>query len=180
MSVTSADLLATSQQIFDAGASEADWRAVCSRSYYAIYHDGQAFHDSLVQSGCAGQMPPGTRHGRHHQLYTALKNPTVPRQDPRHKISFKLGVMMQSLHSARVKADYEPLKSVDRIEAQVNLRTAHDVPTLLAGKPIGVPLPKFAGASTSPSSDRSTRTLGSSPRSGSGKIGASNLRIVKG
>ena len=150
MSVASADLLAAAQRIFTAGSCEADWRAVCSRGYYAIYHDIKAFADSLTQAAFPGHIPAGTRPGTHHQLYTGLQHPTVPKSDPRHRLSFKLGVMAQSMHSARIKADYEPTKTVDQLEAQTNLTTAQNVPALLANQQVGTPLPRFNAPPSSP------------------------------
>lgn len=150
MSVASADLLAAAQRIFSNGTCEADWRAVCSRGYYAIYHDLQAFADSLAQAAFPGHIPAGMRGGMHHQLYTSLQNPTVPKSDPRNRLSFKLGVMAKSLHSARIKADYEPALSVDQVEAQTNLTAAANVPALIANQQVGSPLPKFTPTNSSP------------------------------
>ena len=150
MSVATADLLAAAKRIFDNGTTEADWRAVCSRGYYAVYHDIQAFADSLAAAGCPGQIPSGTKPGRHHLLYTGLKNPTIPKSDPRNRTSFKLGLMAQSLHSTRIKADYHPEKSIDQAECNTQLTTAHNIPAVLMNQPVGTPLPKFGGPAPSP------------------------------
>ncbi|MBC8730031.1 hypothetical protein [Paraburkholderia sp. UCT2] len=150
MSVTSTDLLATAQRIFDTGSTEADWRATCSRAYYAVYHDGQAFADSLAKAAYPGTIPANTPPGMHHRLYTGLKNPTVPKTDARNKQSFKLGLMLENLHAARIDADYEPGKAVTRREAQGSMTTAKNVPNVLLGQTVGTPLPKFLNSSAGP------------------------------
>ncbi|WP_157378268.1 hypothetical protein [Burkholderia ubonensis] len=187
MSVTTTDLLTAAQQIFNTGTCEADWRNTCSRSYYAIYHDLKAFADSLAAAAFPGNTA-GAKPGMHHQLYTGLKNPTAPASDPRRKLSFKLGVMAQSLHSARIKADYEPNQSIDQVEAKVNLTAAQNIPALLANQQIGTPLPKFLGAasnpgtSTAPSSSPSSTNSQSAPSTVSSlpkKPGGNPFKIIK-
>jgi uncharacterized protein (UPF0332 family) len=176
MSVATTELLDAAQRIADNGVGEADWRGVCSRAYYAVYHDIRAFADSLAAAQYPGDIPAGTRGGMHHQLYTSLKNPTVPKSDPRNRISYKLGLMAQNLHSARIKADYDPTKSVDLIEATTNLTTAKNIPALIANQAIGTPLPKF-GPSTSTVLAKPTD---GPPPKGSGAIGkGAGLKVIK-
>lgn len=176
MSVVSADLLAAAQRIFDSGTCEADWRAVCSRSYYAVYHDIQAFADSLAQAAYPGNATGGK--GMHHQLYVGLQHPTVPKGDPRNRLSFKLGLMAQGMHSARMKADYEPTQAIDQIEAQTNLTTAHNIPVLLANGQVGTPLPKFNGPSPAPQPSGSPIPPSTKPPSGKGTF-LGSLKVVK-
>ncbi|WP_157687274.1 hypothetical protein [Burkholderia lata] len=188
MSVTTTDLLTAAHKIFTTGTCEADWRNTCSRSYYAIYHDLKAFADSLTAAAYRGNIA-GAKPGMHHQLYTGLKNPTVPASDPRRKLSFKLGVMAQSLHSARVKADYHPDQSIDQVEANVNLTAAQNIPALIAGQPVGTPLPKFGGTSasgniiapgTTPSAPSNAPARPAAPASTlQKKSGQSSLKIIK-
>ncbi|WP_152036610.1 hypothetical protein [Burkholderia pyrrocinia] len=188
MSVTTTDLLTAAQKIFNTGTCEADWRNTCSRSYYAIYHDLRAFADSLTAAAYPGNTA-GAKPGMHHQLYTGLKNPTVPASDPRRKLSFKLGVMAQSLHSARIKADYEPGQSVDQVEANVNLTAAQNIPALLSNQQIGTPLPKFSGTSPSPatptaptapqSSSSQSNSQSAAPAASAAKPAQTRFKLVK-
>ncbi|WP_257756641.1 hypothetical protein [Burkholderia glumae] len=184
MSVTTADLLTAAQKIFNTGTCEADWRNTCSRSYYAIYHDLQAFADSLAAAAFPGNTA-GAKPGMHHLLYVGLQNPTVPASDPRRKLSFKLGVMAQSLHSARIKADYKPSKTLDQIEANCNLTTAQNIVALLAYQQIGTPLPTFSGAapsvgtSTAPLPPSQSNSQPVAPASPVAKPASRSLRIIK-
>ncbi|QVN14797.1 hypothetical protein [Burkholderia sp. LAS2] len=149
MSVATADLLSAAQRIFNTGSCEADWRNVGSRAYYAVYHDIQGFADGLAAAAFPGNIPAGTKSGMHHHLYTGLLNPTVPKSDPRNKQSFTLGVMAKNLHSERIKADYTLGVAVSQIEASNNLATARNILAVIAGQPVGSPLAKFGGTSTS-------------------------------
>ncbi|WP_413143371.1 hypothetical protein [Burkholderia cepacia] len=188
MSVATADLLSAAQRIFDTGSCEADWRNTCSRSYYAIYHDLKAFADSLAAAAYPGDTS-SAKLGMHNRLYTGLKNPTCPASDPRRKLSFKLGVMAQNLHSARIKADYEPTESIDQIEAKVNLTTAQNIPALIAGQQVGTPLPKFAGSAAASNAIAPSVTPATQPAaparpvtpasSQQKKSGPGSLKIVK-
>lgn len=150
MSVTCSDLLFAAEQACLNASCEADWRGVCSRSYYAVFHDGKAFAESLEQDGYPGHAPAGTKPGMHHQLYTRLQHPTMPKADPRNRLSFKLGLMLKNLHSQRIKADYEPQKDVDEVTSRNSFVTAQNVLSLLGGKAVGAPLDKFTGTTTPP------------------------------
>ncbi|HTJ95150.1 MAG TPA: hypothetical protein VL424_18805 [Pararobbsia sp.] len=143
MSVSGNDLYHAADRAFVNAVDEADWRSVCARSYYSVYHDVAAFHKALERECFGGYAPPDTRPGLHHQLYTRLKNPTLPKTDLRHKLSFRLGNMLQSLHSQRVKSDYEPRASVDRQAAVHSLTIAQNIFALLRGKAFGSPVPRF-------------------------------------
>jgi hypothetical protein len=104
MSVVASDLLAAAQKACIHADCEADWRGVLSRSYYAIYQDGLAFHNSLPVPGSLNPVSTG---GIHEDLIEFLKNPGVPKASAEYSRSRRVGIIMAALHTSRVKADYK-------------------------------------------------------------------------
>lgn len=114
MSVTCQDLTRTVKALHASASCEADWRAVCSRAYYSIYQDGRAFHDALSSPGA---LAADSGRGMHNDLFDRLKNPTLKRENPLHKVSKQLGYLMTAMHIARVKADYSRDQDVSAHDA---------------------------------------------------------------
>ena len=102
MPVDSQELIASAKLANSTATSEADWRGVCARAYYAIYKDGETFHNALSMPG---SLQPG-KGGLHINLIQQLQHPTISRDDPLYVKSKVIGHLMNSLHAMRVKADY--------------------------------------------------------------------------
>jgi hypothetical protein len=114
VAVTGQDLTRTVKVLQASANCEADWRAVCSRAYYSIYQDGLAFHANLKSPGA---LAASSSRGLHNDLFDRLKNPTLKRDDPLHKVSKQVGYLMAALHLARVKADYSREQDVSAHDA---------------------------------------------------------------
>ena len=112
MSVSPTDLLSLSKSLLARATTEADLRNVIGRAYYAAYHAGRTFHDSLSSPG---NMPPRAT-GSHQELAHRLCHPTIPVSDPLFSISRQLGRELMWLHNIRVKADYAITASISRDE----------------------------------------------------------------
>jgi hypothetical protein len=152
MSVTCDDLVEAVRRSNAAANCEADWRGVCARAYYSIYHCGRSFYESLEAAGLPGSLDPEKKGGLHEDLYTRLLRPSVPESDARRSTSRQVGALMSNLHSQRVKADYKPWESMDKVAADNGVAKCRNALALLSGQPTGAPLPKFSGKLSSPSS----------------------------
>jgi hypothetical protein len=148
MPVDSQALIESAKLAHQNASCEADWRGVCARAYYAIYQDGDAFHKSLPKPG---SLRPDSRGGTHENLAQQLQNPTISKTDPLYGKSRKVGYLMASLHSTRVKADYYRDKSLSKQECETSMAQLAEVNVLLTGNSVAssnpVPVAKSADAS---------------------------------
>jgi len=138
MSVTSLDLMPVVSKAHQEANCEAEWRGVCSRAYYAVYHDVKAFHDDLPSPGSA----PAHLKGMHEILHAQLTTPMIPSTDARHVTSKRLGHMSKNMHLNRVKADYKRDLTVSKQEAETSVSLAGTILGLLAGGQPPLPPPK--------------------------------------
>ncbi|TCG08862.1 hypothetical protein BZM27_09430 [Paraburkholderia steynii] len=150
MSVTCQQLVQAAENFNKVASCEADWRGVCNRSYYGVYHDAKAFWESLSAAGFPGTLSPTSKGGRHTDLCERLANPDAPKTDPRRKQSRQIGAIMQNLLADRIKSDYYPNEDVDAVAAANSVTGAKNVLLLLSGQQIGAPLQKFSGALSTP------------------------------
>lgn len=133
MPVDSQELMASAKLAHATAASEADWRGVCARAYYAIYKDGEAFHNALP-------MPGSLQHGKgglHINLIQQLQNPTIGRDDPLYMKSKVVGHLMNSLHAMRVKADYHRDATVTSQDCANSLAQMDTLASQLLGAAMG-------------------------------------------
>jgi len=90
------------QRTLAAHTCEADLRGSMSRLYYSAYHHARQFSEGLPSQGDDSQAKGGV----HARLYTALMNPSIPRDNEQFLKSKSLGYMLKVMHAQRVKADY--------------------------------------------------------------------------
>ncbi len=102
MTISPADLLALGQRSLASNTCEAELRGSMSRFYYSAYHHARLFAESLPSQGDDSQA----KGGMHVHLYTALLNPTIPRDHDKFFKSKSLGYILKTMHAQRVKADY--------------------------------------------------------------------------
>lgn len=121
MAVTANELIPAVIDAEQRANNEADFRAVCSRSYYAIFQDGDGFHSSLPSHGI---VPPSVNGGMHAKLIQQLINPSVSRSSPLFFKSMSIGYLMQSLYAKRIKADYDRSLDIDKPTATAALAEA--------------------------------------------------------
>lgn len=112
MSSTPPELLTCATDLLQIASSEAQYRTVCSRAYYAAYHAAYDFHKKLPIPGSVGRA-----NGQHEQLIEQLANPQIPSTHSKYKTSLALGKTMRGLLANRVTADYKINATVDRIMA---------------------------------------------------------------
>lgn len=67
--INSQDLINSVAKNHTLSNCEADWRGICSRSYYTIYQDGKDFHQKLA---IPGSLRPGGQPGIHQELIERL------------------------------------------------------------------------------------------------------------
>jgi hypothetical protein len=159
MSVTSSDLLAAADKAFKHADSEADWRGVCSRSYYSIYQDGKVFHESLPSPG---RLVERSNAGMHGDLIEQLKHPTIDSKHKDHMRSKQVGHLMATLHASRIKSDYKRASDLTEKEAQDSIAHARRVFEILnSNLP---PPPKMLTPSASTFSDVANPEVNPSPR----------------
>ena len=114
MSVTPHDLFQLASDLHQAATSEVQYRNAIGRAYYSCYHFAREFHNNLPSPG---QMP-GTTVGNHAELAHRLQNPTIPKDDPRFRISRIVGTRLQTFHAIRIKADYRREMDVTKNESR--------------------------------------------------------------
>lgn len=130
MTVTSQEIIVSVEKNHTLSTNEADWRGVCSRSYYAIYEDGKGFHERLSAPGILRAESKG---GMHRDLIEQLCKPSLKRTDPDYLKSMKIGYLMRSLHDQRIKADYFRAQAIARIDADNCIAQAKGVLNELFG-----------------------------------------------
>jgi hypothetical protein len=130
MTVTSKEIIDSIVKNHTLSINEADWRGVCSRSYYAIYEDGKGFHEQLPSPGTLRAESKG---GMHRDLIEQLCMPTLKRSDPNFMKSMKIGYVMRTLHDQRIKADYFRAQPITRIDADNCIAQANGVLAELSG-----------------------------------------------
>ena len=101
MSVSSDDLLNAASSICGAASDEAYWRGGVSRAYYAAHHQAYKFHSVLPSPGSVGNSS-----GRHSQLISQLKNPTIKLTHALYVESRAIGDMLSRIEKLRVLSDY--------------------------------------------------------------------------
>lgn len=141
MAVSTSELMASAEAIDRSATEEADFRCACSRAYYAIFHDSDAFHQRLPTHGV---VPKCTDGGMHATLIQQLINPSVPRGDLYFR-SMSIGYLMKSLYAKRIKADYKREVDIDKTTATsaiaeareilVKIRGESDIPAATATQP---------------------------------------------
>lgn len=143
MSVTCRDLVTATENFGKIAACEAEWRGVCNRAYYSVYHDAKSFWESLAADGYLGNVNAIQKGGMHMDLCTRLVNTDVPKGDPRRQKSRQVGAIMMDMLLKRTKSDYKPEADVDAVEASGSVTGAQNVMSLLVGIPIGTAVPTF-------------------------------------
>lgn len=133
MTVSSQDLINSIHKNHSNSVCEADWRGICSRSYYAIYEDGKMFHQTLPSVGILKPNSPG---GLHQDLIERLNNPGLSKTDPRYIQSKKIGALMETLHAKRIKSDYKRLSSVSKQDAEDSIAQSNTVYATLFSTPL--------------------------------------------
>lgn len=131
MTVTSKEIIVSVEKNHTLSTNEADWRGVCSRTYYAIYEDGKGFHGQLSSPGILRAESKG---GMHRDLIEQLCTPSLKRADPNFMKSMKIGYLMRTLHDQRIKADYFRDKPIARIDADNCIAQAIGVLEALSGQ----------------------------------------------
>ncbi|WP_186200671.1 hypothetical protein [Burkholderia gladioli] len=117
MSATPEELMICAEKLLGNADTEADYRAMCSRAYYAAYHATYAFHKALAVPGSVVRAS-----GSHEQLVSQLLNPGV--KDANAPRSRALGKNMLGLLATRIEADYHLQASIDKHRAQATLQSA--------------------------------------------------------
>lgn len=120
MSISPSDLLSQAERLLATAQSEAELRNAVGRAYYAAYHAGLAFHDSLPSKG---RNPP-RKIGVHAELAFRLSSPTILRTDVRFARSQNIGRHLEWLHDKRVKADYRLSQTLTKPECDEAMRRA--------------------------------------------------------
>lgn len=133
MTVTSQEIITSVEKNHTLSTNEADWRGVCSRSYYAIYEDGKAFHEKLPSPGTLRAESKG---GMHRDLIEQLCKPSLKRVDPDFLRSMKIGYLMKTLHDQRIKSDYFRAQAIARIDADNCIAQAKGVLIALDDMPV--------------------------------------------
>lgn len=122
MSVTAPDLLAFADQLHgQEPSSEALFRAVVGKAYYAAYHDSLQWHGALA---APGSLTPTGSNGTHDQLYQRLCNPNVPSAKMTSK---KRAYALRALHGKRVVADYHLELTVSQVDSSQALADAKTI-----------------------------------------------------
>jgi len=142
VSVNSGDLIAVVQQIHATAKSEAEWRCVCARAYYAVYQDALSFHDGLASPG---SIASATSNGMHELFHARLKTPTIPK-GPLYTRSMQIGHIVANLHAHRTLADYKRDQDVKKTHADTSAQLATDVLKQIAGGQPPAPPPPFVAS----------------------------------
>ncbi|ENH6337783.1 hypothetical protein ABWH74_001079 [Burkholderia vietnamiensis] len=124
MSASPEDLMACAEAMLPMAKADPEWRAVCSRAYYAAYQATRAFHAALATPGAVGNAT-----GRHQQLIAQLLSPGISPNNKKHAISKALGKTMLPLLDARIRSDYDihlDVNQVLAINSTTGARTAVD------------------------------------------------------
>ena len=158
MAVTHADLIEAAQVAESAAANEAEFRGVCSRAYYAIFQDGQAFHFGLPTQG---NLPADFEGGMHARLIQQLITPGISRSDPLFFKSMSIGYLMKSLYAKRIKADYYRELDMDKPTAGTAISEATKI--IAAIKDTHPPSPTPPASATQPQSEESGTAKSSRP-----------------
>ncbi|QCP50199.1 hypothetical protein FAZ95_14020 [Trinickia violacea] len=112
MSSTPRQLVDCAAAMLQGATDEPQFRAICSRAYYAAFHAANEFHNALPAPGSVGNA-----NGRHEQLIAQLANPQISKNNKRYHVSQALSKSLRPLIAARVLADYEIHLSVDAATA---------------------------------------------------------------
>ena len=128
MAAATHDLIASAKKINDNASCEADWRAACSRSYYAVFGASKTFHETLPSPGSLGATPSVGMHG---SVISQLSNPTVSSSDIRLK-SKKIGYILKSMYEKRIRSDYKLDQDVSLEDAMNALAECEQLSNLLA------------------------------------------------
>ena len=118
MAIEPQDFVHFAEQV--AATDEAGMRAAVSRAYYGAFHGTLRFEQALPSGGI-----PSREEGMHGMLYQRLLAPTIAKEDRRHAVSRRLGVMGQQLHALRIRADYrlnDTISEGDRDQAILQAR----------------------------------------------------------
>ena len=158
MTVTSQEIIDSVEKNHTLSMNEADWRGICSRSYYAIYEDGKGFHEKLPAPGILRAESKG---GMHRDLIEQLCKPGLKRSDPDFLKSMKIGYLMKTLHEQRIKSDYFRSKAIAKVDADNCIAQAKGVLIELSG----------GGVPTEPRSQTSVSVCGEK------KVGVTLTRI---
>lgn len=121
MSITPADILKVADEL-SRFSSEAHSRSAASRAYYAAFHTAKSWHDTALP---APGMCRGDLRGRsHEELIERLRHP-APECSPVLRDSSKsAGLILITLRSRRVLADYQLTEAMTRDEAVTAVETA--------------------------------------------------------
>lgn len=134
MTVTSHEIIVSVEKNHAISVGEADWRGICSRSYYAIYEDGKDFHGKLSAPGI---LRADSKGGMHRDLIEQLCKPGLKRSDPDYLRSMKIGYLMKTLHEQRIKSDYFRFKAIAKVDADNCIAQAKGVLLELSGGAVG-------------------------------------------
>ena len=128
MAAATSDLIASAKKINGNASCEADWRASCSRAYYAVFGASKTFHDTLPTPGTLGATSSAGVHGT---VISQLNNPTVSSNDTRLK-SKKIGYILKSMYEKRIRSDYKLDQDVKLEDALNALAECERLGSLLA------------------------------------------------
>lgn len=120
MSSCPSEILETAERLFAIEPqTEAQHRAVVSRSYYSAYHHCSEFHNGLNSPGMEPQRDAG---GIHERLIHRLIAPTCSEANKMR--SKALGYQLRTLKIARVTADYQLSSHVAQLDAEGAIENA--------------------------------------------------------
>ena len=129
MSVTPHEILQFASELQGTATHELQFRNTIGRAYYSAYHLAEEFHNKLPSQG----KDPVASLGRHAELIYRLSNPTIPKTDPRHDASKRLGIKLQGFHRLRITADYQLGATVTDRQSRDSVIKAVEIHNLLLG-----------------------------------------------
>ena len=120
MAVNPIDLLTSAEAFKSIAKTEADFRGVVSRFYYATYHGALNFHNNLDKPGISKPQC-----GVHENLYNQLSKPSIENSDPKFKTSMEIAYYFKKILFNRRLADYQldknlTEKNVDIVAEECN------------------------------------------------------------
>ncbi|WP_186120638.1 hypothetical protein [Burkholderia gladioli] len=124
MSTNSEELMVCAESMAKIANNDAEFRAVCSRAYYAAFIGAREFHAALATPGSVGNA-----NGTHQQLIAQLLAPGISAKNKKHATSKALGKSLIPLLKTRVDADYKIGLDFDKVTADTtvaNSRTTVD------------------------------------------------------
>lgn len=116
MSISCRDFYTFSDNLAKTCATEAEFRAVASRAYYAAFHHALKFFEDTYGTA----LPHEEKKGMHERLINHLKNPTCTDIKLRAK-SQNLGEKLLKVKLCRVNADYKIVRTFSKTEALMQL-----------------------------------------------------------